>query len=245
VKRITIKDIAGRAGVSKTAVSFAFNDPSRVAPGTRRRILRIASQLGYIPDPVARTLTTKRLGTIGFLLAQPIPVAFKNPFLSQVFQGIGMACQQEGLSLTIVPPLKGCILQAVRSAAVDGFVTLGLETSMKTVELLQQRHIPFVTIDGEPAEQIPSINTDDQGGALAIMEHLLGLGHRRIAILAFPAARKIDRERFSRVRDMRMAGYRLALQRHGIAAGTGLGGGSVQWLRRLLRAPFASQMAAT
>ena len=215
--RVTINDIAKHAGVSKTAVSFAFNDPTRISRETYEKIMRIANELGYIPDPVARTLATKRSGTIGFLLPQAIPLALKNPFLSHMLQGIGSVCQHEGFSLTIVPPLKGCIFQGVRSAAVDGFVTLGLETSMKTVQLLRQRHIPFVTIDGEPSEEIPSINTDDMGGAYNIMKYILGLGHRRIAILSLKAAKKIDQEKFSRVRDKRLEGYREALHQFGLS----------------------------
>lgn len=215
--RVTIKDIAERAGVSKTAVSFAFNDPSRLAKETRDRILNIAAALGYSPDPVARTLTTKRIGSIGFLLPQGIPVAFKNPFLSQVIRGLGQVCQHEGLSLTIVPPLKGCIFQAIRSAAVDGFVTLGLETDMKAVLLLQQRHIPFVTIDGNPSDDVASVNTDDRIGAYRIMGHILHLGHRRIGIFSLEAAKKIDHAGFSLVRDKRLEGYTQALEEAGMS----------------------------
>jgi len=215
--RVTIKDIAERAGVSKTAVSFAFNDPSRLAKQTRARIRAIAAEFGYSPDPVARTLTTKRSGSIGFLLPQGIPVAFKNPFLSQVIRGLGQVCQHEGLSLTIVPPLKGCIFRAIRSAAVDGFVTLGLETDMKAVSLLQQRHIPFVTIDGGPSDDVASVNTDDRIGAYRIMGHILHLEHRRIGILSLEAAKKIDHAGFSLVRDKRLEGYTQALEEVGMS----------------------------
>ena len=99
----TIKDIAERAGVSRTAVSFAFNDPSRLAEQTRERIRAVAAQLGYSPDPVDRTLTTKRIGSIGFLLPQGISVAFKNPFLSQVVRGLGQVCQHEVCSRSLLP----------------------------------------------------------------------------------------------------------------------------------------------
>jgi DNA-binding LacI/PurR family transcriptional regulator len=215
--RVTIRDIAERAGVSKTAVSFAFNDPTRLAKKTRDRIMAIAGELGYSPDPIARTLTTKRVGSIGFLLPQGISVAFKNPFLSQIIQGLGFACQREGFSLTIVPPLRGCIFQAIRSAAVDGFVTLGLETEMKALSLLQQRHIPFVTIDGNPSEGIASINTNDRCGAYQAMAHLLALGHRRIGILCLDGANKIDHAGFSLVRDKRLEGYDQALQEVGLS----------------------------
>lgn len=60
--RPTITDIASRAGVSKTTVSFALNDPSRISAETNSRIMAIVAELDHVPDPVARTLTTKRLG---------------------------------------------------------------------------------------------------------------------------------------------------------------------------------------
>ncbi len=218
--RITINKIAEKSGVSKTAVSFAFNNPSRISKATREKILRIADEFGYIPDPVARTLTTRRVGSIGFLIPQSIPVAFKNPFLSQVLQGMGSVCQKEGFSLTIVPPLKGCILKGIRSAAVDGFVTFGLETHMKIVELIRQRNVPLVVVDGKPSESIPSINTDDRGGAKKIMEYVLSLGHRKITILSLKAASRVDQENFSRVRDLRLKGYEDALESFGLRIGS-------------------------
>jgi alanine racemase len=119
------------------------------------------------------------------------------------------------LSLTIVPPLKGSIFRAIRSAAVDGFVTLGLETDMKAVSLLQQRHIPFVTIDGDPSDEVASVNTGDRSGAHRIMGHILHLGHRRIGILSLEAAKKIDYAGFSLVRDKRLEGYAQTLEEAG------------------------------
>ena len=62
--KITISDIARKAEVSKTTVSFAFNDPTRLPEETVKRILSIADQLGYSPNPVARSMTTKRTGTV-------------------------------------------------------------------------------------------------------------------------------------------------------------------------------------
>ncbi len=221
-RRITINEIARKAGVSKTAVSFAFNNPERISKDTYERIMEIANELGYVPDPVARTLTTKKIGSIGFLIPHSIPVAFKNPFLSLMLQGVGSVCHKEGYSLTVVPPLKGCIFQGIRSAAVDGFVTFGLEAHLKIVELILQRNIPLVVVDGKPSEQIPSVNTNDMQGAMEIMEYVLKAGHRKIAILSLkpatsPGDEDSERETFSRVRDLRLRGYKSALKKFGLS----------------------------
>jgi len=68
MSKVTIRDIALRAGVSKTTVSFALNYPERISKDTYKRIMAIVEELGYVPNPFARSLTTKRLGAIGLLL---------------------------------------------------------------------------------------------------------------------------------------------------------------------------------
>src|SRR5690242_5454442 len=88
-RRVTINDIARQAGVSKTAVSFAFNVPGRLSTKTTERILEIARQLGYAPNPIARSLNTRRTNAIGVLVPQDLVDAFSNPFFGQLARGIG------------------------------------------------------------------------------------------------------------------------------------------------------------
>lgn len=212
--RVTINDIARISGYSKTSVSFAFNDPSRISDAARRKILAIAEQLGYIPDPVARNLTLGTHGTIGLLLPETIATAFSNSHLSQVVQGIGEVCERENHSLTLIPPRRESLLEGVRSAAVDGLITLGLEPGTDTVELIRQRHLPFVTIDGQEGAGFPVVGIDDRAAAAVAMDHVLDLGHRRITIVGF-----VDEPQLtgvSPVRAARMAGYRAALKARGM-----------------------------
>ena len=70
--KVTISQIAKEAGVSKTAVSFAFNDPSQLSANTLRHIHEISEKLGYTPDPIARSMTTRRTNALGLLLPQDI-----------------------------------------------------------------------------------------------------------------------------------------------------------------------------
>ncbi|HKJ26448.1 MAG TPA: LacI family DNA-binding transcriptional regulator, partial [Anaerolineales bacterium] len=125
--KITIKDIAKKAGVSTTAVSFAFNKPDRLGAETVQKILEIADELGYIPNPIARSMTTGRTGTIGVLVPQPLPEALQNPFLMEFLEGVGEICTRDGYSLMLIPPLQGSLKRAIEYSAVDGFITLGLE----------------------------------------------------------------------------------------------------------------------
>ena len=80
MSRVTIADVAGAAGVSKTAVSFAFNNPEKLGTATLERVLRVAQDLGYTPHPAARALSMRRSGTIGVLIPQSVSMVFANPF---------------------------------------------------------------------------------------------------------------------------------------------------------------------
>ena len=119
--KVTIKDIAAKAGVSKTAVSFAFNKPDQLSEATLQRILAVAEELGYTPDPVASNLKTRQTGCIGLLVPQPLPLISRNPHMLAFIEGVGSTCHDAGLSLMLVPPLKGNLRRAIVRAAVDGF----------------------------------------------------------------------------------------------------------------------------
>jgi len=218
--RITIKDIAERAGVSKTTVSFAFNDPSRISKATAAKVMAIAGDLGYVPDPVARTLTTKRIGAIGLLLPQPIHEALRNPYLAELIQGIGAACLEHEYALMIVPPLKGKVMEAASRAVVDALLAIGIGPDLELFELMRKRHIPLVTIDGDSHAGVPNVGVDDESAAFELMEHVLGLGHRNIAVIRLESEEYHPGEANSAlVGDRRMAGFFRALAGYGIEPG--------------------------
>ncbi len=215
--RVTIKDVAERAGVSKTAVSFAFNDPSRLPEATVQKILEVAKELGYVPHPIARSLTLGRTGVLGLLLPQDIPTILENPFFIQFTRGIGRVCDEEGLSLLLVPPVEGSMLKAVNGAIVDGFVVLGLEPQDPVVNILRRRHVPFVMVDSEPLDGVPCINIEDYEGARAAMVHAINQGHRRIAIVAFESGKEGRWREYAGTLRWRLAGYLEALAAVGLS----------------------------
>ncbi len=182
--KATMNDIARRAGVSKAAVSSAFNNREKVSEQTYKRIMAIAEEIGYVPDPVARTLAMRKTGTVGFLLPQPVQEAFLNPYVLELMRGIGTVCDREGLSLSVLSPLKGILSQTVKNAAVDGMITLGIssESEGEIHRLLRRRRIPYVTIDAGTAGDYINVGIDDVLMACRLMGHLLDLGHRYIAV---------------------------------------------------------------
>lgn len=215
--RVTIIDVAEHAGVSKTAVSFAFNDPSRLSEATVQKILAVAQELGYSPHPIARSLNTGRTGVLGLLLPQDIPTILENPFFTQFMRGIGRVCDEQGLSLMLVPPVKGSMLKAVNHAAVDGFVVIGLEPQDPVLAILRQRHLPFVVVDSEPLDDAPCINIDDYGGAREAMLYAIHQGHRRVAMVAFESGKEGGWSEYTGTLRKRLAGYVDALATVGLS----------------------------
>ncbi|ULQ60827.1 LacI family transcriptional regulator [Brucepastera parasyntrophica] len=215
--RSTINDIALRAGVSKATVSFAFNNPSKISKDTYTRIMEIAGELGYVPDPVARTLAKKHTGSIGFLVPQAVHEVLQNPYISEIIRGIGYVCDNEGLSLSILSPLKGVLSQTIRNAAVDGLVTLGIGPGMSILELFYQRGLPFVTIDGKSDKMLVNIGIDDSAAAENLMDTVLAYGHRKIAIYVLKDVLLPDDADFSSiVNECRLEGFRRSLAKKGI-----------------------------
>ena len=216
MSRVTIADVASAAGVSKTAVSFAFNNPDRLGAATLERVLGVAQDLGYTPHPAARALSMRRSGTIGVLIPQRLSTVFANPFASELIQGLGEQCEEHDLTLLLVPPLDGSLEGAIRQASVDGFISLGLSPDDRALEVLDRLGIPTVLVDSEGRDHHPAVNVDDEGGAAAAARHLLQLGHRRLAILVLPPARGQVKNTPTAAR--RLAGYQTAIEEAGAPA---------------------------
>ena len=101
-------------------------------------------------------------------------------------------------------------------AAVDGFLTMGLETFRGTMVVLQQRGMPFVMVDSEPTPGIPCVNIDDEAGAYAAMAYTLGMGHRRIAILGIRSGYHGNYKEYVGTLQRRISGYLRALEEAGL-----------------------------
>jgi DNA-binding LacI/PurR family transcriptional regulator len=209
---VTIADVASAAGVSKTAVSFAFNNPSKLGNATLERVLQVANDLGYAPHPAARALSMRRSGTIGLLIPQRLTTVFANPFLSELIQGLGELCDENDLTMLLVPPLDGSLEGAIRQASVDGFISLGLSPDDGALETLDRLGIPTVLVDSEASANHPAVNVDDAGGAEAAARHLLDLGHDNLAVIVLPPTRS---HAMTPTAARRLAGYRAAVRAAG------------------------------
>ena len=224
-RRPRIADVAREAGVSKTAVSFAFNSPDRLAPETASRIRDVADSLGYRPHPVARMLTQRSTHTLGVLTPQALSVIFSNPFFGAFSEGVALAAEQEGYALHFISPLHGSLARAMGRATVDGVVAVGLAASHPEVEQIRAAGVPLVMVDSSALPDQPGVEVDDEGGARAAAEHLLGLGHRDILIVGVEPPTPGDLTEPEGVTARRMRGYVAALARARPGAARERGGG--------------------
>src|SRR5256885_15228922 len=231
MSRVTIADVASAAGVSKTAVSFAFNNPKRLGHATLERVLGVAEDLGYMPHPAARALSMRRSGTIGLLIPQRLSTVFANPFVSELIQGLGEQCEEHDLTLLLVPPVDGSLESAIRQASVDGFISLGLGPADQAFAVLARNGIPTVLVDSDESPEHPAVNVDDKGGAEEAARHLLELGHTQLGIIVLPPTRSHLEATPTAAR--RMEGYQAAIAAAGaptpecVTAGSSPGAGAV------------------
>jgi alanine racemase len=217
-RRPGIADVARAAGVSKTAVSFAFNRPERLRPETATRIREVAETLGYRPHPVARMLSRRQTQTVGILTPQALSVIFSNPFFGAFSEGAALAAEESGYGLHFVSPMHGSLSRAIGRAIVDGFVVIGLSADHPEVEEVHRSGLPVVLVDSTGLSGYASVEVDDEGGARAAAEHLLELGHRDLLILGVGSPELASPIDPGSVMGRRLAGYRAAIAQAGGSA---------------------------
>jgi DNA-binding LacI/PurR family transcriptional regulator len=216
VRKIRIEDVANEAGVSTTAVSFAFNNPHRLNYKTVERIMEVADRLGYLPNPHARALLAKAVGVIGILTPQSLPTVFANPFFATFHEGIAGVCEENRLALMVISPTSGSLSEASAKAPVDGLIVVGLTENHPEIELLRRRQVPFVIVDGD-ATTVPSVNIDDENGAWQAANYLLQRGHRNILCLTFEQDfSDTHGDKVYGVGQRRLEGYKRAFRDNGV-----------------------------
>ena len=181
--KVTIRDVAREAGVSVATVSRVLNDSGPVGVETRRRILEVAAALRYTPDSAARSLITRRTGTIGVLLPD-----LYGEFFSEVIRGIDATAQRGGYHLLVSSSHndKGAVEAAMRAmrGRVDGLVVMSPDVDAQALVANLADTTPVVLLNCDVAgTAFDSLNIDNFGGASEMVRHLMALGHRRIAFI--------------------------------------------------------------
>lgn len=207
---ITIRDVAARAGVSIATVSRVLNGSGPVRDQTRARVEQVAAELNFTPHGAARSLITRRTDTFGVVL----PDLF-GEFFSEVIRGMDPLARGRGYHLLLSSSHDNrreieFALQAMRGR-VDGLIVMSPNVSARALESCLPADVPVVLLNCEAADgPWDAINVDNFGGARAMVLHLAGLGHRRIAMIGGSPGNFDARER--------QRGYRAALAEAGLAA---------------------------
>ena len=179
--RITALDVALRAGVSQPTVSLVLsrNPHARIAPETRERVLRAASELGYRANLVARGLKGSRSYAIGLLVPD-----IRNPFFVDVMSGAERVATAEGYALLLSEQRAEALdaqLESMRSRLIDGLIIDAVGAALLPEAALAG--INVVLIDEPPSERWPGVASDALGAGRLAAEHLLALGHRRVGFI--------------------------------------------------------------
>ncbi len=186
--RPTIRDIASVCGVSEATVSYVINGKRSLKPTTRERVFRTMREMNYHPNAVARGLASKRVHTLGILSGAVDSADFiTNPYAGSLLKGVMICAQREDFNVTLftaawqnaevsAPPL--------RDGRTDGILAIAPLLTSDILPGLVSLQMPLVAISaGQTDLPISNVDVDDYAGARMAAQHLLELGHRRIAYL--------------------------------------------------------------
>ncbi|ROQ36552.1 LacI family transcriptional regulator [Frondihabitans sp. PhB188] len=203
----TIRDVAQRAGVSKSLVSMVLRSEPGVSPERRTAVLQAVSQLGYEPNRLARALAGNGTGAVGILIND-----LRNPWYVELLDGISTAFEPAGVAPLIVDSATNqrvgrSSIQILMRQRVDAIIALGTSGEEAGLTTLSARTPVVLAGTYDPASiDADVVVGDDVAGARLATEHLIALGHRRIAYLRGPEL----------VGELREQGYREAITDAGL-----------------------------
>jgi LacI family transcriptional regulator len=198
---VTIKDVAKAANVSVASVSRALNGSSSVTEETRKLVLETARALRYVPHTGARSLSTSRTNTIGVVLPD-----LYGEFFSELIRGVDLAARRRGLHLLVSSSHgdaeeAGAALRAMRGR-VDGLIVMSPHVDAGFLAANLPDTLPIVLLNTHDAGQhCSSLTVDNYGGAAAMVQHLVEIGHRRIMMISGPANNFESEERLRGFRE--------------------------------------------
>ncbi|HEX6542417.1 MAG TPA: LacI family DNA-binding transcriptional regulator [Ktedonobacterales bacterium] len=236
---MTLKELARLAGVHPSTVARVLNDDprQRVSEEVRDRIVTLAREYGYQPNHLARSLRTKRSYVVGTIIPD-----IANPFFAILFRGIEDALDDSGYSVIMAntdddSAREQRSIAMLRGRQVDGLLLATARRKDPTIEALTVGRFPFVLVNRH-TDPIPAntVVPDDYAGAVAAIEHLIALGHRRIAHIAGSDEMSTGYTRSQGYLDT-LERHRLPTDRELLVRGSFREPGGYNTMRRLLALP--------
>ena len=188
-KRVTSQDVADLAGVSRTTVSFVINDVKRynISPETRKKVQDAIEELGYIPNASARALATRSAKAIGLIINRNPQYTLSDSFLPQIIGGLLGVVNQHQLSLLIEWVDSGRQVETyqklIKAKHIDGMILLTPTLDDKGLKELETLEIPAVVMGELEDSNLSSVDIDNRLAAQKAVQHLIHLGHRKIACI--------------------------------------------------------------
>jgi LacI family transcriptional regulator len=188
-KKISLKDIAQKIGVSTALVSYVLNDKekeSRVGKEMAAKIRKTAKELNYQPNQIARSLKSGKTNTIGLILAD-----IANPFFSQIARVIEDEAKKNNYTVIFGSSDENLekskdLINVLLNRQVDGFIIAPSEGSEDQIKYLKKYNIPFVLIDRYfPGIETNHIAIDNYKASYEAVNHLINTGHKRIGMIAY------------------------------------------------------------
>ena len=208
--RPTLEAVALRAGVSRATVSRVVNGNPNVSESVRDAVTRAVKELGYVPNPAARSLVTQRTDSVALIISEPPDRVFSDdPFFAGVIRGVSQELEAAGLQLVLMMTEANAdhsrIEAYVTGGHVDGVMLISLHGADPLPGALARMGLPVVC-GGRPLARVdlPYTDSDNAGGAETAVRHLLAQGRRRIATIAGPQDMNAGIDR--------LTGYRSALR---------------------------------
>jgi DNA-binding LacI/PurR family transcriptional regulator len=211
-KRITIHDVAREADCSIATVSLVLNGSGRIGEVTREKVNEVIKRMGYQPNTAGRNLRLQRTDTIGLMFNPSPSKIFKNIFYIEMMEGLEETFYQNSLSLLLGSGREelavGNLPKFMRTGAVDALILMGQFPDNDLEVLLDTRTPVFLLDSFHPHLAVECLTSDGYSGAGKALDHLVDLGHSRIAMLAYDGPEYNIASRIS--------GFQASVRRHGL-----------------------------
>jgi len=196
---MTVKEIANICGVSVATISRVFNEPEKVNPGTRKRVLEIAHKYGYTPHAVAKSLRTKKTGVYSLTVMSDVERVFEDSYVSKFLRGAINYFSSHGLKLIIDVFTKGDVISyyknLVFSKLIDGYILMDIKDDDVRVELLNELEVPFVCVGRNNKNNFIYVDTENYTGGFQAGVHLKDIGCKDVLFVGGDPSLPFEKER--------------------------------------------------
>lgn len=207
--KVTVRDIANKAGVSQSTVSKVLNNYPNLKDSTRKKVMQAIEELGFVPDQIARSMVKNKTGTIGLIVGD-----IANPFFSETSKAIITTARQNGIDVIISDTdydnvVMKKALSAMLARRVDGILVASVEREDPNIDRLVEQNFPVILYNRKTDnERTNYVVSNNECGSKLAVEHLIELGHDKICFLSGSNKYSTFHQRYE--------GYRKTLQKYGI-----------------------------